>query len=530
MNGKDSPEGLSLQVGAVVFARLVASVLGAVKVFVLARMLAKFDYGILSFLLTVHGLFVGVGVVALPDSLLYYLPRFGRGTQRRLVWQSTRLVAWIGLACAAALIAAAGIPGWAAKLGGDPWWMSCLLAAMVALELPAQVLPSALLGVSAHRVSSLWSIATSLSSSLSMLIPAALGAPLRTVVASYVVVAAVRLALVLQLAQRYFDDVAAEPFPGGLGAQVRYALPLWLNTATGLLNKNFAALVLGVLLPAPLFAEYAAASQDLPFVTMLPYAVTTALLPALSSRAAGGASGDASPGGASPGVSEALALWHRSVEKVAVVVLPFFALCAVEAPAVITIAYGEAYLGAVPAFRIFLCIMPVRVTAYALMLVALGRPGNVLRAQAAGVVVNLLALAALSLWLEHARGEESAVAVDRAAMWMAAAINVLGIVVSIAWMLRDIGRATGQGLRGAFPWRAYGRRALAALLAMPALALPVPWAHTGLPGAVQQFAWHGALYAAAYLVAASWLGVLTAQDRAFAWRWLRLDPLRRARG
>ncbi len=508
---------LSTQVGAVVFGRIIVSLIDTLKAFLLVRLLTKDDYGALAFALTWQATAIGLGMLSLPDSLLYFLPRAEQGVRRALVRQTLILLGVIGLSLGAFIALFALIPGAQPFERADMTPALACIGLAVALDLPAGALASFLLGMERHRTSSLIALSLSVIANLALLIPAWLGATPVEILLVYDLVAFLRLAVTWTAWLRVFRGVAAEPFPGGVRAQLGFALPLSLNGLAGLANKYFATYVSGWLLSAASFADFAIGGRELPFVKMIPNAVAIAILPRLSQIA--GAGSDKLAAGRA-----ALALWHTSIDRVALVMLPIACYCFVEAEPLLRVLYGANYESAALPFRITTLVLPLRVTSYGHMLLALGKPRAILRSQLAGMAFNALVTAPLIAWAWF--GDDVSPGPRTRIAWACAA-GIAATYIIVGSMLRDIGRETQFGLRGVFPWPSYARRLALALLATTPLIvwrLFFPDVDGFVSGAAALIG-RLLLYAACYLALILSAGLVPPNDRAVIMQWLRLEPL-----
>ncbi len=503
---------LSAQVGAVVFGRILVSLINSLKVFLLVRLMTKDDYGALAFALTWQATAIGLGLLAVPDSLLYFLPRNKAGVQRSLVHQSLVLLSVVGVLLAGVICLLSLLPA-VPPLGQEQMRTALLCIALsVALDLPASVLASFLLGVERHRASSLLAMGLSLLANLALLLPAWAGASTVQILLAYDVMAAIRLSVAWLAWWRVFRGVQPQTFEGGVRRQMTFAIPLALNGLAGLVNRYFGTYVAGWLLGAAVFADFAIGRQELPFVSTIPYAVAVAVLPRLSALAGG-------EGGATS--KDALSLWHGSIERVALIMLPLFAFVFIEAETLLGVLFESRYRSAALPFRITALMLPLRVTSYGTMLVALGRPKAILRSQLAGMAFNALAIGPLIVWaLMGDPGPELRIA------WICAA-SAIATWIIVGIMLQAVGREVGVGFWGAFPWPGYLRRfALVAIAAVPLvgwqLFIDEPesvWLQAAL------LIVRLLLFAGLYLLLVLRSGFMPPEDRKVLFSWLRLEPL-----
>lgn len=502
---------LEWQIGAVLFGRVLVAALDSLRAFLLARLLDKSGFGVLSAGLTWYGLVTGLGTLALPDALMALLPRCDGGG-RQLVGRSVKILAGTGaLGGAIALLASL-------QATGDTATAMRWAALVAAIDVPGQVLQAVLLGSQRHQTAARTGLVLSGAASVALLVPAAFGASPPWLMASFGAVALVRLLLLVRAA----GQLKADTPPAILAKLWPTAWPLWLTTAAGVANRSLSAAAGTALLPAAAFADLAIGSQELPVVTMLPNAVAVAVLPHLVRL-----HGD----GRADGVQAALGLWHAGIRRLALLMLPLWVVCTLEAEPALQLLYGgPAWRSAALPFRITALLLPLRVTTYGTMLLALGLPRQVLWSQIVGVSANALLLAAAFA--------VPAAQVD-VRMGLLAAAGAVGQAAAIAWMLAALGRATAAGVRGVFPWRDLAARVAVAVMAaapMVALRLGIGEAWGGgtalggeTGGTALGVVGRVLAYAVAYLLALRALGWVPAEDWATLGRWLRLEPLRGAK-
>jgi O-antigen/teichoic acid export membrane protein len=141
---------------------------------------------------------------------------------------------------------------------------------------------------------------------------------------------------------------------------------------------------------------------------------------------------------------------------------------------------------------------------------AYGQTTSILRVQILGMAFNVAA---------------SFVLLPRIGMIGAPLAAVLTQVFMIIYILRRIDTVAHVGLRGIFPWGHYGRVALASIVGVAPVLLAV-LLHVRVHAALL-LAIGIPLTFAIYLPLARALGTLTAEDREYVARWLRLEPLRK---
>ncbi|KYF50981.1 oligosaccharyl transferase, partial [Sorangium cellulosum] len=498
---------LADRIGMVVGGQFVNSLIVLVQGVVVVRLLGKSEYGVLAFVTMLFMTGRDLAQLYLPESFLYFAPKLTRPELKGLVRQSLLLLLGLGALSALVFAAFALAPGVFLDGRADVTHLLLLTGLMSVIAFPASLFGPLFIATNNHRKSAGVALIVTISSAAGAIVPAALGCSIAWIVAAQCAAQALRLWLSYRLYARLFGDVGAAPFPGGVRAQLAYAFPLSVTRFAGLFNQKLDKFVIGLFFSAGLYAEFAVGSQELPIVSVLAYSVASTMLPDLVARVEGGRT-------PAEGARAAVALWHSGIRKTTLVMLPVAAFLLLFAEPLMRTVYGDDYAGAAVPFRIYSALLPLRVTAYGIMLMAFGKTSMILRVQVLSMVFNTAANLVLLPTIGMVGAPLAAVLTQ-----------ALGIVVTVA----IIARLSGVGLRGVFPWGHYGRTAATALVAAaPLTAFVITGAFDARPALSLTLG--APLYVAVYLVAARITGVLAPEDRAFVARWLRLEPLRSRHG
>ncbi|WP_437736611.1 lipopolysaccharide biosynthesis protein [Sorangium sp. So ce1335] len=506
-DGAEDGSSLADRIGMIVGGQLVNNLITLVQGIVVVRLLGKSEYGVLAFVTVLFTTGRDLAQLYVPESLLYFTPKVTRPELRGLVRQSMALLLGLGTLTALVFAAFAFLPG--VFLGGrEGITVPLLLIGLTSVVgFPASVFGPLFIATNNHRKSAGVALVVTVASAAGALLPAALGCSITWILAAQCAAQVLRLWLSHRLYARLFQGTPAAPFPGGVRAQLAYALPLSVTRFAGLFNQKLDKFVVGLFFSAGLFAEFAVGSQELPLVSVLAYSVTSTMLPDFVARVEGGRTRE-------EGARAAIDLWHSGIRKTTLIMLPVAAFLLLFAEPLMRTVYGDAYAGAAVPFRIYSALLPLRVTAYGIMLMAFGQTAVILRIQVMAMVFNTAASLALLPTIGMIGAPLSA---------------VLTQAIMIVLMVARIARFSGVGLRGVFPWAHYGRVAATALVAAaPLTAFLITGTFDARPALSLTLG--APLYAALYLVAARVTGVLAPEDRAFVARWLRLEPLRNRHG
>ena len=112
------------------------------------------------------------------------------------------------------------------------------------------------------------------------------------------------------------------------------------------------------------YAIYANGAMELPLARILNAAVMSVLMPELVVLYNRGE------------YQKMLALWHRSIRKVSLIILPVMVFLFIFAREFLVLLYSEKYLESAGIFQIYLLTLPIRVTTFGSVLLAAGFQGN----------------------------------------------------------------------------------------------------------------------------------------------------------
>jgi O-antigen/teichoic acid export membrane protein len=204
-------------------------------------------------------------------------------------------------------------------------------------------------------------------------------------------------------------------------------------------------------------------------------------------------------------VSGMTALWREAIRLTSLVLLPVFVICMVLADDLIEVLFGARYEESTDVFRIYVCLVPLRVATYGLIPMAIGRTGMNLTASLVLLAANVVLVFSLigPLGLEGA-----------------ALAAVLSTVVAAAYYLVRLAPLLGTGVGALFPW---GLLAVNLALAAAAAALVVPLLLLDLEPIVR-LVLGGVVYGAAYL------GLMRVTGRITDGDWARLTGRLALRG
>lgn len=372
--------------GALLLGRALSMIAEAAVMLVVVRLLGKAEVGVLAGMLVVSQTVAIVATAGLPALLMMALPGEPIATRRAIAATHLRVLHAMGAVVGVGFVAfaLAGEHVGAAPEDAAVWlW----LAPLPLFDLPMRALPNLLVIEGRAATGARLAIGKSIVASAATLVPVALGAPLWGVAACGTLGAAlVWLALPWSIAQLYRDVEHQPPMASGW-ATLRRALPLGLTDIAGAIAARLDRHLVLAWFSVEAFAEYQVGAWQIPFIVNIPYAVGTATAAPMRELFAAGRG------------RAAVALWRASIHDVALVVVPVSMVFLVAAPSVVELLFTASYLSAVPVFRCYTALTMARVAAFGVVLVAAGRPRDVLFAATFGLAASVAIALPLTAWL-----------------------------------------------------------------------------------------------------------------------------------
>ncbi|MCY3738478.1 MAG: oligosaccharide flippase family protein [Gemmatimonadaceae bacterium] len=502
----EAPERrLSQQVGVVVAARIASTLVDISTAVATARLLSKTDFAVLSYLLILYQVLRYLAMMGFPDSVFYFFERLS-GSARRAICLQTFLV----LAATAAgaggllLLSSHAVPHLVSDdwTGGNvqdlqrflPW-----LALVAVLEIPTWPAMNVLLASGRHRHAALYEVLFSVLTFAGLIGPLALGYSLRYALIGLAVYAAVRLIVSVTWVWLVLPASTLRPRPGLLGEQVRFAIPLGSSLLVNRMNRYADKFVVGAMLTPAALAEYNIASQEIPLVAVLPYAVGTVLI----TRYVRLVKDDRR--------QELLELWYKGIRKMSLFVVPITVLLIAIAPEAIPLIFGrENYEAAIRPFQICTTVLLLRVASFSSILQSFGDTRAVLWVALSRFAGNVALTIPFTLWWGTV-GTAGATA-------LASFLNLFHILAILS-------RHMQLPAHRVLPFGYYGK-VLAVALASAGATWGLRLLHVLPLEEVPRMGATVVAYGVVFLVVGSLTGVISREDRGHLRDWLSLKYLR----
>jgi O-antigen/teichoic acid export membrane protein len=356
---------------------------------VLARIVAKPEIATYQQLNLIYNVASPLLIVGVPTALLYFIPRASTREEQRLwIMRAYVLLGTTGLIAATAAVL---LRQPLAQAFSNPSLSDALVlyAPYLFAVFIAAATPPALVACGAPGSAAVLNAALGVFM-LTALVTAAVIEPTGEALAVGLSASGVALATASVVAIRRSVGLATRDpdLRYGLRAMLGYGLPMTVVAVAGTIAYQFDRIVVGTSFSPHDFAIYALGAVEIPLVLLVGQAVTNVLIPALAKLwQAGDRTG-------------MISLWHLSIRKMSIILLPSFVFLMVMAEDVVRVLYGPGYEESVVVFRIYLFLIPLRVANWSIVPTAMGwtrlyAPGAILLA--GNAIIALAAVGPLGL-------------------------------------------------------------------------------------------------------------------------------------
>lgn len=441
---RDDP---AMQAGLLVLGTTLATLASALTPLLIVRLLGKADVSRLLSVTLVYETLAGLLCTGFPYTLLYHASNRDWPTRAAVARRVLCITAALGAAGAllvalivnaAELLPATLSPSQDTRLQGQ---LIAVLSLALIADLPSRILPNLMVVERQAGRSAAIQVLRTLLVTTSLLVPLALGQSVAVVIVCHAIARGCFGLLVLYELRRLYGGAERVPCPDSVKHLFRFALPIGATDAFGVLNAQLDRWLVLLVLPLGALAEYQAGAWQVPVLGTIAYSVGAAYTPELIKHFQA----------LEP--ERAIAVWRRSIEKVALLVVPPTMALVVGARELMTVVFTADYVAAAPIFQVFSVMTFLRVAAFGSMIVAAGKPRYVLAAAVAGFALNALFSVPLVLTIGY----------------LGPALGTsLAFVLQVGIYVYFIARAARVPFGSVFPLRAYLR--ILALAAVAGLA------------------------------------------------------------
>jgi len=362
------------------FAYLVSNVIeGAFALLftiILVRLISQHDFGAWRQFISLFFIGSSILVFGLPKSLLYFYSTAGTTERSRIAIRSLILILLLSLFSAALFFS---IRGFIADAYSSPALSTYagLFSLYLLLYFPLLIFQSLLIAAGRRRQLAIWKTAFAVTRLSTLLYVYLAGGTLLNLLVILVVHQALQLAVSLIIYLR-ISGFRVSGLWSGSAPQMRYSSHVTLQSIAGGFMREVDKILVSVHYTPERFAPYAVGARELPLIDLIPYAVGDAITPELSNFHL------------KKQISDFLDLWHRWLKRISIVIYPLLGLIIFQHRQIITVLYTADYVeGAIP-LLIFGLIIPLRLTSFQQIVLAMNQSRAVVIGSIMGLVINLI--------------------------------------------------------------------------------------------------------------------------------------------
>lgn len=414
---------------------------------VLVRLLDPESWNEAAFLLSIYLAGTTIGTLNVQHGIVFFLPRVDEREQRSLVIRTMCMLVLVGLAItvALAIVAPALTGGRLADAEQMPW-----LGLAIALELPAACIPMTLIAKERYGGAAAWDLVGTAIIMAATIVPVVAGLGVPGLVAGLCVAGALRTTIGLLVVRRLLGS--GRPLAMKmLMAQLGYSLPLGLTVAVAMLNRLTDKWFIAAFSPGD-FGVYAVAAQEIPLLSVLPYAGGAALVTALVAAFQ------------DDDIATARTHWLHLTMTMSALVVPVGMAVVIIAPELLHLVFTPEFEPAVPSFQLFTLVTLHRVAEYGMLLRAAGRTRDLLQVAGITLVSNVI-LAGTGAYVAGMTGASLGTLIASGIGWFVALHKIAGVLE--------------VGIRDAFAWRSWSTCVALALASAAGTILVVGRLDTG---------------------------------------------------
>ena len=161
-------------------------------------------------------------------------------------------------------------------------------------------------------------------------------------------------------------------------SQIKYSVPLGISIMIGIIAINLDKVIVSSMCPPTQFAVYVNGAFEVPLISIITGSVMAILLPEFTSLHQDSK------------YEKIIYLWHGAMKRCAVIIFPIMIFLLATTPEVMRIIFSDKYVESSVPFRIYLLLLPIRITQFGAILMAAGRSKLILIRSLVGVLINLV--------------------------------------------------------------------------------------------------------------------------------------------
>lgn len=142
------------------------------------------------------------------------------------------------------------------------------------------------------------------------------------------------------------------PNKNNMRKQIKYSVPLGLSTTIGTMYQNLDKILVSSLCTPEEFAVYVNGAIEIPLIGVITGSVISILIPEFAEMYQHKKN------------EEILSLWHRAMLKCALLIFPIMIFLLIMASEIIQLLFSAKYADSTKPFRVYLLLLPIRITTF----------------------------------------------------------------------------------------------------------------------------------------------------------------------
>lgn len=378
----------TFKAGILGLSKFLIRISGIVSAAVLARLLTKLDYAAYRQTILAYHFVEPLMVLGLSQALFYFIPR-DREHSRSILSGNLLMLFSMGLVFALAMWLG-GNELLAARFNNPALKRLLLIYSPYAmLALPLSTVGACLLSFDRVKTLAVYEIISRVVGIVLVVAFVLIRKTPAAAVAGVLAGTAIMFLPGLRLMYRAASSGSWLPSFDNMRGQIKFGVPLGLASLIEIISINLDKLLVSSFFSPEQFAVYVNGAMEIPVIGIITGSVVAVLIPEFVVLFKVGDTG------------EIIALWQRAMVKCAMILFPIMLFLMALAPEVISVVFSEKYLASSVPFRIYLLLIPVRITHFGALIMAAGKSHWILFKSLSSVLINLILSLLFIRWLGY---------------------------------------------------------------------------------------------------------------------------------
>jgi len=345
---------------------------------VLSRVLSRYDYATVQQTLVVYIFLSPFLKLGLPEVLYYFLGRDKKNA--RSILSGNLLILFSSGLLFMIFLWAGGNRLIAGRFNNQAISDTLLIFAPYAMfALPMTAISACLVSYGKTRLLAIFNVA---SGAILIAFVGTAAYSLRTPEASVIgFVAATALAsfAAVILMYRSVEGVEWRPVKSNIQEQLKISVPMGIAATLGVMAINLDKVLVSSLCPPEDFAIYINGAFQIPVLYIISGSVMAVLLSEFATMFKEGKT------------TEMVAIWKSAMLKCSYMIIPLMFFLFLMAPELMGVLFSPEYQDSATPFRIYLLLLPVRITSFGSIILAAGKSNWILKVTLIAVIINFIA-------------------------------------------------------------------------------------------------------------------------------------------